>query len=127
VTLHSGDDPLKGVEGDLFDVRLEIEPGNAAAFGFVMRGEMVMWTARDRQISALGRTALLEPVDGVIKLQVLLDRTSLEVFGNDGLVNMPTCFLPDLTNKGLGFFAIGGDVKVRKLEAYEMRSAWEKP
>ncbi len=127
VTLHPGDDPLKGVEGDLFDVRLKIEPGSAAAFGFVLRGELVMWTARDRQISALGRTAPLEPVDGVIKLQVLLDRTSLEVFGNDGLIAMPTCFLPDLTNHQIGFFAIGGDVKVRKLEAYELRSAWEKP
>jgi levanbiose-producing levanase len=56
---------------------------------------------------------------------MLLDRTSLEVFGNHGEISMPTCFLPDQENLSLAVQATGGEAKIVELEVAEVRSAWD--
>ena len=58
------------------------------------------------------------------ELQILLDRTSLEVFGNEGQIPMKSCFLPDLGNTGLGCCSLIGKAKVVSMNVYEMNSAW---
>lgn len=110
----------------LFDVRAEIEPGKATAFGFDVRGHKVEYSVSDKKISSLGRSAPLAPQDGKIKLQILVDRTSIEVFGNDGRVSMASCFLPNPADKSLGIFANGGEAKILSLKVYQLRSAWTK-
>jgi len=123
-TVRPGENLLAGVSGELFDLRAEIEPGEAAAFGFRVRGEAVHYSVKDRQLTCLGKTAPLEPAAGRLKLQILADRTSLEVFANDGRVAMTSCFLPKARNKSLEFYVEGGPAKVLSLQAIELRSAW---
>jgi sucrose-6-phosphate hydrolase SacC (GH32 family) len=123
--LKPGENLLASLSGELFDLRAEIELGEATEVGFTLRGEKVQYRVADQTVTALGRTAPLAPVDGRIRLQILLDRTSIEVFGNGGLISMPTCFLPDLSNTSLGIYAEGGEAKIASLEVYELRSAWE--
>jgi fructan beta-fructosidase len=124
--LGPGDNPLAGLQGELFDIRAEIEPGEASEVGFTLRGEKVAYSVGDKTLSCLGRSAPLAPIDGRVRLQMLLDRTSIEVFGNGGLISMPTCFLPDPSNRSLGCYAVGGEARVVSLEVYELRSAWER-
>jgi sucrose-6-phosphate hydrolase SacC (GH32 family) len=80
----------------------------------------------DKRLTCLGRAATLAPVGGRVKLQVLLDRTSIEVFGNDGCVSMTSCFLPRADTKPLALQTTGGPVKIVSLKVYELRSAWGK-
>ena len=122
--LKPGENLLAGLEGELFDIRAEIEVGKAAEVGFVLRGEKAAWKAADKTVTCLGRTAPLTPENGRIRLQILLDRTTIEVYGNDGLVSMPTCLLPDLVNRTLAVYAEGGEARIVSLEVYELRSAW---
>ena len=68
----------------------------------------------------------MEPSDGRIRLAILLDRTSIEVFGNDGRVPMTTCFLPK-PDKSVEAFARGGAAKIVSLQVYELQSAWKTP
>jgi sucrose-6-phosphate hydrolase SacC (GH32 family) len=126
VTVEPGDNPLAGLTGELFDIRAEIEPGDATAFGFRCRGEAVTVSLKDRKLTCLSAAANLEPVKGRVQLQVLVDRTSLEVFGNDGRVSLTSCFLPKADNRSLEMFATGGAVKVVSLRVYPLRSAWPK-
>ena len=79
---------------------------------------------QSRTLTALGAKAPLEPVDNRIRLHILVDRTSLEVFGNDGKVSMTSCFLPDDANRALEFYATDGNVKMVALTVYELKSAW---
>jgi sucrose-6-phosphate hydrolase SacC (GH32 family) len=123
-TVRPGENPLAGVSGELFDLRAEIEPGEAAAFGFRIRGEAVRFSVKDKQLTCLGKTAPLEPEAGRLKLQILVDRTSLEVFANDGRVAMTSCFLPKAGDKDLEFYVEGGPVKLSSLQAIELRTAW---
>lgn len=72
----------------------------------------------------LDRTADLSPEKGRIKLHVLVDRTSVEVFGNDGRLSMSSCFLPPSSNKLLGLFSSEGTARIVSLRVYRLKSAW---
>ena len=124
--LKPGENLLKGIKGELFEIKAEIEPGDAAAFGFDIRGHKVEYSVRGKQISSLGKSAPLSPKGGKIKLQILVDRTSIEVFGNDGRVSMASCFLPNPAERSLKIFSTGGEAKIVSLKVYPLRSAWTK-
>ena len=126
VRLGPGDDPLQGISGELFEVRAEVEPDGATHFGLTLRGETVEYDVAGQQLSCLARSAPLAPQNGRVRLHILLDRTSLEVFGNDGAISMHTCFLPDPANRSVSMYAVGGQVNVVSLQINELRSAWPK-
>jgi len=128
IALKPGDNPLSGLTGDLFDIRAEFELDTATAFGFEIRGAPVRYSVADKKLSCLGREAPMAgtPEEKRIRLQILVDRTSIELFGNDGRVSLSSCFLPDLENRSLSVFADGGTVKLRSLEVYELNSIWPK-
>ena len=85
----------------------------------------MQYNVANNQLSCLGKSATLRPIGNKIKLQILVDRTSIEVFGNDGRVSLSSCFLPNLDNTNLGVYADGGDVKITSLNVFELRSVWD--
>jgi len=117
-------DILSGIKGDLFNIYAEIELYKSSEVGFVIYGEKVQYNKESKQLSCLGRSALLEPIDNKISLQILVDRTSIEVFGNDGLVSLSSCFLPDLDNENLSIYSLDGEANIILLKVYELKSAW---
>lgn len=123
--LRPGENPFAGLSGELFDIRAEIDLGRATEVGFTMRGEKVAYDVPAGTVACLGKREPLPAEDGRIRLHILLDRTSIEVFGNDGLVSMPTCFLPDPADKSLRIYAEGGEATIISLEVCELRSAWK--
>ena len=122
--VEPGANLIPETEGELFEVHAEVALGDAQAFGVLVRGHDLCYDAVKQEISALGKAAPLAPHDGVIRLQLLVDRTSLEVFAQDGLVTMSSCFLPEAADSNLEFYAKGGAVTLRSLEVYELRSVW---
>jgi sucrose-6-phosphate hydrolase SacC (GH32 family) len=123
VAMKPGDNLLADVTGELFDIRAEIEVGAQSVFDFTLRGQPVSYSAADQQMTVLGQTAQVAPVYGRIQLQILVDRTSIEVFVNDGRVSFTSCCLPEPGNRTLAFNA-ASDVKVRSMQVYELKSAW---
>ena len=124
VVLKPGDNLFSGLTGELFDIRAEVELGNAQSVGLRVRGEAVHYNVATKTLSCLGRSAPLRPENGRIKLQILVDRTSLEVFGNDGNAVMTSCFLPSDANKGLEIEAKGANVKIVSAAVYPLKSIW---
>ena len=90
-----------------------------------MHGQAVTWAGEE--ISCLGRSANLSPVKGVVTLRILLDRTSLEVFANDGKVSMTSCLLPAQQDTLLELYAKGAEAHVESLTVHNLRSAWHRP
>ncbi len=122
--LEPGKNLLVGISGDLFDISAEIEIKDASGIEIKALGETIGYSAEDGKLTCLGRTADLSPVDGRIKLRLLVDRTSIEVFANDGKVCMTSCFLPTAERSGLSLEARGGPARVLSLRVYKLRSAW---
>jgi fructan beta-fructosidase len=69
--------------------------------------------------------APLCPVDGRVRLRVLVDRASLEVFANGGAVSITTPFTPPAADRGLELYAENGTARVVSLRVWRMKSAWE--
>ena len=53
-----------------------------------------------------------------------LNRIWLEVFADNGRMQMASCFLPDEHNRTLSVFSVKGSAKLRRLSVWPLRSAW---
>jgi fructan beta-fructosidase len=124
LVLQPSTNPLTASAGDLFDIRMEIEPGQATEIHLTVRGERITYHAGDRTLTCLGKSAPVAPVNDRINLQVLVDRASLEVFANEGKVGLTSCFLPAPGESALDLSAMGGAIRVNVLNVYELKSAW---
>jgi levanase/fructan beta-fructosidase len=122
---------LHGIKGDCFHIIGNFKIKTADSFGFVVRldktnnGVEIMYTAKTKTLTCLGKSAIVEPVDGTIKLEILLDRASLEIFANDGKVAMSSAYNSTEKADGIYLFNIGGEILVEKLEVYPLKSIYQ--
>lgn len=124
-TLAPKQNLLSGIEDDLFHIIAEFNVGDAAEFGFIIRGTPVVYNVEKNEISCNGKSAKLKPADGKIRLEILVDRTSIEIFCNNGRVYMPIGGILPEDNRTIEIFTKAGSTKIDSLELYELRSAWE--
>ena len=122
--LHAGENPLADISGELFDIRADIELDTAAEVGFKIRGIDIIYDVKKKKLSCMDASVDMEPIDGRIQLQILADRTSIEIFGNNGKVSMSLCLFFDPENKTLQMFSSQGVAKTALLDLYELKSAW---
>ena len=59
--------------------------------------------------------------DGVIQLHILLDRSSVELFGNDGLVAITDLIFPDESDNGTGAYVDGDPPRIISLDMWTLR------
>jgi fructan beta-fructosidase len=108
--------------GRLFDIRAEFEVGQAKAFGLQIGDTKVIYDAAKADLMGMP----LKPEAGKIRLQILVDRPSLEICGNDGCVYQTRAFRSDSEIDTIQVFAHEAPVQVNSLEVYELNSIWSK-
>lgn len=106
------------------EIEAEIEPGSAAQVGFTVRGTDVTYDAKKGELICLGKTAPLPLKDGAIRLHLLVDKLSIEIFGDDGLVYMPIGDHAKTQDLGLAAFAREGTAQLRSLRLNPLKSIW---
>lgn len=121
-----GENLLKGIESEFFDIVAEIEVGDAKYVGLNVRGVEIVYDVAKAELTGNKKKAPVKTVDGKIKLRILADRGIREVFANDGRIYMPLGKFTETANKKLEVFARGGNAKVVSLDVYEMKSIWGK-
>jgi sucrose-6-phosphate hydrolase SacC (GH32 family) len=112
------------MRGELWDIRTEIEAGTAAEFGFRVFGRKVSYRAKEKRLAngeAGGRIGMEK---GRLRLRMLVDRTSVEVYANEGELMLPCCFLPQDGAAPAVFYSEGGAARVVSFEARAVASAW---
>lgn len=130
--LPAGENLLADLDHDLYDMRFEVIPG-MSSFDIMVRGARIHYDANQKRISCEGPTvedscvdlgeAPLEPKTGKVSLRVLVDRTSVEVFGNDGEVVITSNFMPDIENRHYSFI-LEKDLWIENIEIHSLKSAW---
>jgi sucrose-6-phosphate hydrolase SacC (GH32 family) len=121
---------LHGVKGDCFHIIGTFKLKTVDNFGFFVRldkeknGAEIMYNVKSHALTCLGQSIVVEPVDGTIKLEILLDRSSLEIFANDGKVAMSSNYIGTAKGDGVFLFNNGGELLVEKLEVYPLKSIW---
>lgn len=124
VELVPGKNPISNINGDLFDITAEFVVGTATQIGFEIRGVPVVCNVKTKTISVKNKIAPCIEKDDNIKLRLLVDRTSIEIFINDGEYYIPMGSIPDDNNLSLKVFAEGGKAQIIKLNVNELNSAW---
>ena len=127
----------KGIKGELFEVIAEFEIGKAKEFGiefckgpggrfkigYDVSGRKL--TLRDPRGTELLSQILLAK-RGRIKLHLLLDRSMLDVFANDGLTWNCAYFKAEQpAQQGIELYAKGGDAKLLSLDLWPLKSVWK--
>ena len=102
----------------------EIEPGDSPDFGFSVHGQEISYSASKKTLSCLGKDAPIELESGRIPLVVLVDRTSMEVFINNGKAILSCCYLAEAGKDALEIFTTG-KIKFVSIEVFPLKSAWE--
>jgi sucrose-6-phosphate hydrolase SacC (GH32 family) len=122
--LKPAENLLTDVSGELFHLRAELRIDGASQTGFVIRNIPVVYDVQKQELSCQGKTAPLKPLDNAIRLELLVDRTSIEIFGNAGRVYMPIGVLLADNPKSLEIFTRGGNTLVESLELFELNRVW---
>jgi len=124
VQLKPGQNILSNVGGELFDIDARFEIGDSDEFGFLINGFSVKYNVEKNELSCGRSKAKLKPDNGSIRLRILVDRVSIEVFANDGRVYMPIRAIPEGNERGLEVFTKGGSTKISSLTVHELKSIW---
>ena len=116
---------IGGISGELLEVRAEIEPGEAAEAGLRVRGIDVSYDARKHELRVGNHRVPLALREGKLGVLILVDRTCVEVFANDGLTYVPLN-APPTADTSVVAYAKGGSADFRAVEVHELRSIWAK-
>ncbi len=128
-TVTGGTDALDGVTADTYEIEAEFDTAASTARRFGLRlhvrpdGTYDRAVTYDRAAGTLDGVPLA-PVDGRIRLRVLVDRGQLEVFGNDGALSATHAVAFGPSAQGLRLFADEGSARLVSLRLHRLRSAW---
>jgi fructan beta-fructosidase len=133
-----------GISGQTLEIVAEFEPGDAETVGLAVReGEaertIIGYDATtdsvfvDRTTSgavdfheafAARDAAPLSLQNGRVKLHIFVDRSSVEVFANDGARVLTHRIFPRPESDGVSLVAEGGPAQLVRLDAWSLRSIW---
>jgi fructan beta-fructosidase len=134
----------KGAKGEVYELEAEMRPGAAGEIGFRLRkgkdaetlvgfdathGEVFVDRRRSGEISFSkdfpGRHAAKLERKASVKLRVFVDRSSIEVFANDGERVLSERIYPPPGSEGIELYTDGGGGKVLSLTMWELSSVWK--
>jgi fructan beta-fructosidase len=139
-----GKNLLENVQSNTFEIIAEFEIGSAAEFGFkVCKGvaeETIIGYDVENNKLFVDRTnsgeanfhetfaekhgSHLISQGNKITLHVFVDQSSVELFGNDGVLVMTDLIFPNQENKQIELYAKNGEVKLHSLELYTLKTIW---
>lgn len=112
---------LAGIKAELIDLSVEFEPKNTMLIS--IRGADITYDAEKERFSYGINHVAAPAINGKVKLRVLLDRTSLELFANQGAAVATFYMVPDSNNRNISISAKGNDT-INSLTIHELKSSW---
>ncbi len=116
------------ISGDMLELQLEIEAGNAQSVEIQLRKtadrhHSLTWDVQNSVIKSTGRPDAKIKPGKTLKLRLFLDRMVLNVFAQDGELFQSMAIDRQLTGVGFGMATQGGEAKVKVLRVWKMKPA----
>jgi len=125
VKILPGQNILSNIKGELFDIEAEFVCEGSREFGFVINGIPIVYNVQKNLLTGGENKAPLTPESGKIRMCILVDRVSIELYANDGRIYMPIRAYSNKNNKGLKVFSKDGPVLISKLKIFKLESIWK--
>jgi fructan beta-fructosidase len=119
------------INGDALLIKGVFDPKTSDGFGFIFRngkkstGTILKYEPAKKMLECLARQAIVEPKNGKLELEILVDRASIEVFANGGETVLSSCFTPTEGEDDLVLWTQGGELFINQIEVYTIKSVWE--
>ena len=104
--------------GDVYEIQCEVSIPAGAKLTFDILGSSVVITSNTVQSGRAKGTVQ----DMIKKVQILVDRVSLETFVNDGEISSTRSILP--IRSGISAHIDGAPIEIRSLKVFPLKSAW---
>ena len=126
-TLKPNENPLSGLDGDAFDIELKLDIAKSTCSEVVLTlcGNTVTYDLKKHILQSLDSRVPLEPRSGAIEIRVLMDRLSIETFGNHGEVSITNIAHRKPAKPVLGIAVVGGEAVLTALSVREIESMWK--
>jgi fructan beta-fructosidase len=112
---------------ELYEFEIEFTPSKNSEVRFDVHGALITYNAAKKEISCLNKKVILEPdAQSKVRIRALVDRVSIDIFGNDGAVYMPMGHVPKKFSDSLVLTTQGDGEKLHSLAIWPLKSAWEK-
>jgi levanase/fructan beta-fructosidase len=128
ISLQPGDDPLAKLTGKYHDIDLEIDLAGSDASEIVLElagSSKVRYLVKEKILESCGARTELAPEANRVELRILLDRTSIEAFGNHGTVSLTNCMLPNGGKPPLSIGVVAGKAELTRLTLHKLKSMWK--
>ena len=111
---------------NFINLYLDIDPADAKQVILKVNGELITYDTKEQKLSVLGHSAPIKPIRSSLRVQVLADRTSIEVLCNGGEIALSSCFLARQGSIGAyELSAKGGKAIVNLMKVQEVASIWK--
>jgi fructan beta-fructosidase len=126
-TLKPGDNPLARLTGNDYDIDLEIDLARSQAgeIDLELAGNTVRYLVKEKILESCGTRVALAPDANRVDLRILLDRTSIETFGNRGAVSLTNCIVPNDSKPPLAIRALAGKAELTRFTLHKLKSIWK--
>ena len=122
---------LDGARGDALEIKAEISPGQADAFGLKVRcaadgeeGISVRYADGVLNVAGTEVPLVLEGGSGTLKLHLFLDKSVLEAFIDEGRAAVTRVHYPGEADLAIAAFAENGDAVLKSLDVWQMKPIW---
>jgi fructan beta-fructosidase len=123
VDASSGSSPLD-IAGELLDLKVEFAPSTAKSYGLRVRGHEISYSPAQGKLRVDTVEAPLKLNGKGLRLRILIDRPSIEVFADEGEVTISHVVLTPPSDMSASVIAEGGKVRLVSLEASQLESIW---
>ena len=125
LAVKPGEKPQRLAEGETLDIVAEIRPAAGGSVTLTVRGVPITYDAAKGELVCGSVKAPLALEEGRLRLRVLVDRGSIEVFANRGRVALSLGTIPPADERGVDISAGEGPARLVSLQVHELRSIWK--
>ena len=135
LSIESANKALAGLSAELIDMSIEFAPGDNGILKLNIRGLQVVCGEVKKYRTKTGTTdvksvvfgayqAPAPAIDGKVKLRILVDRTAIEIFANDGAATASCYAAPASENRKISISS-AQPVRINSLVVNELKSSWK--
>jgi fructan beta-fructosidase len=122
---------FKARDADKFGLNVRVGNGQRTSIGYdAHRGGVYVDRTQSGNVAFSSQFPSVEfaPLklhSGMVTLRVLVDRSSVEVFANDGRVTITDQVFPDRSSQAVQVFSDGGRAQLQKITIWKLKSTWQ--
>ena len=121
---ESANEKLKSVEGDLFHIKMKVTILDGTQFQFHFNGNSVAKYDMNYNLLNGAYYEGLNVTSGAIELEMLIDKTSVEIFADGGVFTVVEELPAAENDRGLEFGPGWSPIEINYLEVHELKSIW---